>query len=368
MNGPLLEHPSPDFAELERVLMGEQAPERVYPVELLVDAEVMEVITERYLGETWIPLEDGTRDIHCQQRVRFYHRLGYDFVPIHHWPDNWLNAPATDWVATADVAELSRGERTFVATGHGLISTWEEFEQFPWDDIQPDFSAYEPMIQCLPDGMKIVPETTFYQTFVDTLFGYDGFAYLLFDNPEMIAEAVDRWGKKTYDLIESIIGVEQVGALFHADDMGYKTNTFLSRDTLRQYILPWLKKFAALAHAQGKMFWLHCCGNVYRPQVIEDLLDDVQIDAFHSFEDVILPVSDFKDRYGDRAAALGGIDVDKLCRMDEASLREHIRGTLDHCMPGGQFALGSGNTVTNYTPIRNYLILLEEGRRWRPSS
>jgi uroporphyrinogen decarboxylase len=32
-------------------------------------------------------------------------------------------------------------------------------------------------------------------------------------------------------------------------------------------------------------------------------------------------------------------------------------------MPGGRYALGSGNSVANYVPIENYFAMLEEG--WR---
>ena len=36
-----------------------------------------------------------------------------------------------------------------------------------------------------------------------------------------------------------------------------------------------------------------------------------------------------------------------------------IRQPLETCMPGG-IALGSGNTVANYVPLDNYLVVLEE--------
>ena len=57
--------------------------------------------------------------------------------------------------------------------------------------------------------------------------------------------------------------------------------------------------------------------------------------------------------------------MDKLARLDEASLREYVRDTLERCMPGGMFALGSGNTIANYIPLRNYFAMLDESRRWR---
>jgi uroporphyrinogen decarboxylase len=94
--------------------------------------------------------------------------------------------------------------------------------------------------------------------------------------------------------------------------------------------------------------------------------DGRRIEGIRTAQDIILPVTDFKARYGDRVAALGGVDMDKLARLDEASLREHIRDILERCMPGGRFALSSGNTIANYIPLRNYCIMLEESRRWQP--
>ncbi len=35
-------------------------------------------------------------------------------------------------------------------------------------------------------------------------------------------------------------------------------------------------------------------------------------------------------------------------------------------MPGGGYVLGTGNSVANYIPLRNYLVMLDEGRRFTP--
>ena len=52
-----------------------------------------------------------------------------------------------------------------------------------------------------------------------------------------------------------------------------------------------------------------------------DLIEDVRIDAKHSFEDVIVPVEQFKQRWGTRVAVLGGVDVDLLSRGTEDDVR-----------------------------------------------
>jgi uroporphyrinogen decarboxylase len=97
---------------------------------------------------------------------------------------------------------------------------------------------------------------------------------------------------------------------------------------------------------------------------MEDLIGDVRIDAKHSFEDTIEDVREAKRRYGDRIALLGGIDVDFLCRADEAAIRARVRDTLDACLPGGGYCLGTGNSVANYIPLQSYLAMLDEGRRF----
>jgi uroporphyrinogen decarboxylase len=364
MTTPLLDHPDPDFAELERVLKGERTPRRVHLVELLIDEENLQAINERYLGQAWIPSTAGDQELYYQQIVTLYYRLGYDYVPVPQWPTLWINHPPPQWQEAADTADLSRGKRAWANESRGLIGSLEELERFPWDDIRPDVTPYELVARNLPDGLKIVVETNFFEHVLETLLGYEGLFYLLYDNPQLVAQVFRRWGKKTYDFYQSVLDLEGVGAIFHADDLGFKTSTLLSPGALRQLFFPWLKKYAALAHAHGKMFWYHACGNLYNSVVIEDLIEDVQIDAFHSFQDVILPVAEFKARYGERVATLGGVDLDALTRMGEADLRAYVRDILAHCMPGGRFALGSGNSVPNYTPLRNYCIMLDEARRW----
>jgi uroporphyrinogen decarboxylase len=94
------------------------------------------------------------------------------------------------------------------------------------------------------------------------------------------------------------------------------------------------------------------------------LIEDVGIDAKHSFEDAITPVTDFWRRYGGRISILGGIDVDFLCRADERKIRKRVRDTLETCMDGPGYCLGTGNTVANYIPLESFLTMLDEGRKY----
>jgi uroporphyrinogen decarboxylase len=153
-----------------------------------------------------------------------------------------------------------------------------------------------------------------------------------------------------------------VGALWLGDDMGFKTQTMISPRHMQQYVFPYQRRLAEIAHSHDLPFLLHACGNLER--IMPTLIEEVGIDAKHSFEDVIMPVTEAKRRYGDQIAILGGVDVDYLCRHSEAEVRAYTRHILDACMPGGGYALGTGNSVANYIPVRNYLAMLDEGRTY----
>jgi uroporphyrinogen decarboxylase len=211
----------------------------------------------------------------------------------------------------------------------------------------------------LPDGMKIIARKSGVLENVTWIMGYERLALALHDDPPLCRAMFDRVGGLLLNVFETMAEMEAVGALWLGDDMGFKTQTMISPDDLRRYVFPWQKRIAEAAHARGKPFLLHACGNI--EAVMPDLIEDVGIDARHSFEDVILPVAEAKRRYGDRIAILGGVDVDLLARGSVDEVRAATRRILEACMPGGGYGLGSGNSVANYVKVENFLAMLDEG-------
>jgi len=130
----------------------------------------------------------------------------------------------------------------------------------------------------------------------------------------------------------------------------------LSPELLRQYVFPVYKAMADIAHAAGRPFILHSCGNLGK--VYEDIID-CGIDAKHSFQDSIMPVYEFKEKYGNRITALGGLDVDFICRNSEEDIRKYTIDNIEKCYKDGHWTLGTGNSLTNYMPVQNYMTVLE---------
>jgi len=358
-----LEKPTPDFETFEKVLRGKRLPEKVHFVEFWVDEEIMKFITENVMNEKWIHRSEKNDKVYWEQCVNFYYHMGYDYLPVQ--PMEELEDIAFKWRETNDTALLSRGKRIWATEGRGVINSWEDFEQFPWEKVKLNLQIYEHLNKILPEGMKIAfwESRGLYENVLESLLGYEGLFYLLYDQPDLVEAVFNKWGEIIYEIYKTIVPIENVGAIFHADDLGYKTGTMIKPDILRKLVFPWFKKYASLAHKYGRMYWYHCCGDI--SEIMEDLIKNVKIDALHSFEDTCCPVTEYKKRYGDRIAILGGIDMDKLCRLNEENLRKYIRDTLNTCMVGGRYALGSGNSIANYVPVENYLIMLNEGLKWK---
>ena len=184
----------------------------------------------------------------------------------------------------------------------------------------------------------------------------------MYDNPELVQAVFARTGELITGMYRKLLGLPHLVGSFQGDDMGFKTSTLVSPSFLRRHVLPWHKQLARLAHDHDLIYMLHSCGNL--EAIMKDLIEDVRIDARHSFEDAIMPVTSCKQKYGARIGLLGGVDMDKLCRLAPEDLRRYVRELLAVCMPGGRYALGSGNTVANCVPLENYLVMLEEAFNW----
>jgi len=335
--------PEPDFSRFLKAVLRQGEPDRVPFVELGVDAEIMAAV-----------LEEPPHTV--EQRVRFWHALGYDYASV---------KAVVPWTrrrdASADTAALPHAQREWANAGATAYTTRDGFDAFPWPRPQDvDYSDIETAIRAVPDGMGVVGRVS--GVLENTMFtlGFEGLSYMLTDAPDLVRDTIDTVGALLLNVVESIASIHGVGAIFFGEDMGFKTATMLSPPALRQLVFPWHRRIVQAAHDARKPILLHSCGNIRA--VMDDILD-AGWDARHSYEDVIQPITEAKTLYGDRIAVLGGIDMDLLTRGSEDAVRARVREVVAHCAPGGGFAIGSGNTVANYIPLPNYLAMLDEA--WR---
>jgi uroporphyrinogen decarboxylase len=360
--GTILETPvQPDWQGFISCIRREGTPKRVHNIELFLDLEIQRAIADRF--GLWKGIDPADEFAYHRREIELQRFLGYDYVraalegvlmPV--------NVKGTD-----DTAGLKRaGGRTYVDEHAGPVTNWEEFEKYPWADPAKTsdriFSWYS---ENAPEDMCIVAVggVGHFAEYLCWMMGYETLCYALCEQRDLV-EAIAKRLYELYDAcIDKILAIERVKMVWGSDDMGFRGGPLFSPDDMREFVLSGHKNLAAKTHAAGRPYILHSCGNL--SLIMDDLLNDVKIDGKHSFEDVIEDVTEAKQTYGKRIALLGGIDLDFLCRADEQAVRQRVRRTLDACMPGGGYCLGTGNSVANYVPLDNYLAMLDEGRRWK---
>jgi uroporphyrinogen decarboxylase len=349
----------PNFQGLIDNIARKGTPDRCYHLELFHDAELREAIIKRFELDKDLNASDPYFE--RWRLIAFQRFLGFDYVTAYttgmHWPVHDM--------ATEDLTEgdLAKGKRWFVDESKGPITNWEEFEKYPWPDPNEP-GATEPLEwfqENLPEDMCIVlGEIGHYSEFLNWLMGYETLCLSLYDQRDLVEAIRDRVMDFYRVLMPRLVDFDRIKIFFPSDDMGFKNGTFLSPADMREFVLPGHKEIAKIAHDTGRLSILHACGNL--EGIMDDLIHDVKIDGKHSFEDTIEDVRQVKDTYGQEIAILGGMDVDFLCRADEAAIRQRVRDTLDKCLPGGGYCLGTGNTPANYIPVDNYLAMVDEGR------
>lgn len=346
---PGLQHakPQPDFGRLRRTLLRQGRPGDLPFMELFADGEIIAAILGR-------PIQSKADDI------EFWYRLGYDstLFPVGiGFPRGRKGAP--------DTAALARAERSWVTDDTATIVNRRDFDAYVWPNPEDANAAgLEECAKLLPEGMKfwLSPPGGVFENVI-WIMGTTPLCSAIYDDPDLVTDMFNRVGEIITAALAKLIGHESIGGIFFGEDLGFKTATMVSPEVLRRHHFPWLKKIVDMCHAHDKLFVLHSCGNLER--IMDDLIDDVGIDAKHSYEDAIMPVPDVVRKYGHRIGIVGGVDVDFLARRSEDDVHRYVRNIIEQCAPSGAYVLGSGNSVANYIPVRNFLAMVEEGWRYR---
>jgi uroporphyrinogen decarboxylase len=341
--------PSPDFSRLEKSLTRRELPDRVPfydPFSNLVKSLFGERVKK---NECSSEEEYGFR-----VEIEYWYRLGYDFAP---GGINNFGLLGFKEVETAKGKD-KYGNRSYRGAASSLMNDDTDYERYEWPCVGSfDFDRIVRQSKFLYPGMKLIVNSRGVFENVVGMMGYENLCYCIMEKPDFFKKVCDRVGNIVLEYLTTCAGMSAVGAILVFEDLGFKTQTMISPGMLCEFVFPWHKKFTKAAHAYGKPALLHACG------YLRDVHDDIiaaGYDAKQSFEDVIEPVWDFKKRYAGRISSLGGFDMDKLTRMNEAEVRKHTLFLIDACAPDGGFAMGTGNSIADYIPVENYLAMLEE--------
>ena len=341
----------PDYRNLQGAARNVEC-QRIPLYEHIIASSVLEAI----LGRKFAHLAEGDeadRREYFRVYAGFLRDHGYDVVPYE-----------------CCITDVLPGGGALGRHVQGIIRAREDFDRYPWKEI-PDlfFRKFSPLFQALrqtmPPGMMAVGGVgNGVFECVQDLTGYIDLCYMREDDPELYRDMFRAVG----DMMAAIWTrfLREFGDIYcvlrFGDDLGFATGTLLIPDDIRSLVIPRYKVIIDKVHAAGKPFLLHSCGHIF--DVMEDLIA-AGIDAKHSNEDKIAPFPEWVERYGDRIGNFGGIDMNCLCEMDRAQMREYIEDVVRKCRGRGGFAFGTGNSIAEYVPPEGYLNMIEIFRELR---
>ena len=285
---------------------------------------------------------------------RFYKEMTYDTVTYQ-----------------VGLIEVLPGHGAIYGGKPGPIQTRADFEKYPWGELAGLFKAdaerkFDALCECLPAGMRGIGGIGYgpFETSQD-LVGLVGLSYMLVDDPELFAEIFRRLGDLFVELWTWFLGRygQHWCVCMMSDDLGYKTGTMLSPETIVTHFVPQYRRIVACLHKSGKPVLFHSCGHIF------DVMDDIigtGIDAKHSNEDVVAPFERWIENYGERVGLFGGIDLDFLCQGSADEVYETVleKGARYRKAANG-YVLGSGNSIPEYTPVENYLAMIRAAQKIR---
>lgn len=328
----------PDFSNLLAVLKCE-VPERPTLFEFFLNERLFKRIAR---GE-----EPHTPLLRMRRIVTTFHRLGYDAVPV--------QIPGFIF---SDYNTRIKKE-TFSLNEGAVIKNRKDLDSFAWPDPHAaDYQILDHISDDLPVGMKLIPYgPDGLLEGVINLMGIEGLCCNIILDFSLVEDVFSEVGNRLLQYYKKAAAYENVGACIINDDWGFEAGTLLSPGDMRRLLFPWQKRIVEVVHAAGKPAILHSCGQL--AEIAEDIISDMGFDGRHSYEDKILPVEEAYDRFQGRIAVLGGIDLDFICRSSPEDVFRRSRAMLEKTTGKGGYALGTGNSVPEYVPDRNYFAMVK---------
>ncbi|MGD2245284.1 MAG: uroporphyrinogen decarboxylase family protein [Candidatus Aminicenantes bacterium] len=281
-----------------------------------------------------------------RRTAKTFYLLGYDYATVL-CPGFQFTDP-----------NLLETKETFSLNTCAVIHTQKEFDAFEWPNPEEaDYALLDQLSEDLPKGMKLIPYSPDgVLENVIRLMGFDELCLKLYDNPQLVENVFEQVGSRLIQYYKRIVQYDCVGACLANDDWGFSSSTLIAPVTLRRYVFPWYKQIVGISHAAGKPVILHSCG--YFENIIEDIIEEMCFDGRHSYEDKIMPVEQAYEKFQNRIAIIGGIDVNFICQNTPEEIYERSKAMLEQAAERGGYALGTGNSVPDYIPDENFLALI----------
>ncbi len=181
-------------------------------------------------------------------------------------------------------------------------------------------------------------------------------------DPEWVKDMVMTYTNFTIQHLEVLFAEEGLpDGVFFYEDMGFKQKPFMSPAMYDEIMLPGHQRLFDFAHSKGLKVIVHSCGFVEPlvPGLVEAGMDCLQAMEVKAGMDM----RRLFDRFGDRIAFFGNIDVREIISNDKARIDAELeKKILPVLRGGGGYVLHSDHSIPPDVEYETLRYFFEQGR------
>jgi uroporphyrinogen decarboxylase len=285
------------------------------------------------------------------------------------WPVELpYHSPTADAIYMAfDFAKkghISNEERTLNSPGYfENILDPVAVEEFPWPDPAAHISPAEcrAAVEAVPEGYAVMG-ILWSSHFQDACaaFGMETALMNMVAEPEMFRAVIDRataFYLKANEIFYKAAG-DKLDAILIGNDFGSQTALMLSRDLVREFVLPGTKAMVEQAKSYGLKVVHHSCGAVR--DLIPDLIE-IGVDSIHPIQALAtgMEAPGLAHDFGNAVSFCGGVDAQNLLvNGTPEAVKESVR-ELRRLFPTGLVISPSHEAILRDIPPQNIRALFD---------
>jgi len=323
---------------IEAVFRG-KIPDRVPNFEVLVDNPTLSHV----MGRT-IPAHT-LDNIPPEDYLEFARRVGQDVIGLCFYSNPFYY-------------ECSDGEMRPMDFRITCRKDWKRIVAADISRLEGRFALldhYEQTVQDTDVGLFVLLGSFFTNAY-DSVFGFENFMYMLYDDLVLVEEVVAAGADYCVEIAKRVVQ-KNLTFFYVGDDIAFKSATLIHPDLLRKIFLPHLKRVFQPAIEKGIPILYHSDGNIRA--LIPDLID-LGINALNPIEPYGMDIAEIKQEFGCNIALVGNLDVGgSLSCGSEEDVRRDTQVLIDAVGRDGGLVVASSHSITRNVKPENYLAMVE---------
>ncbi len=254
-----------------------------------------------------------------------------------------------------------KGELHIVTDGR--IKTWEALEKAVLPDYKTDIEPRRKIIRSYVQGAQgtgvgvTLCAAAYFQCCYYFLCEFNEFLLKIYEDRPFVERLLDICIDYYVQIIEVAIE-EGIDFLFLADDVAFKSGTFVEPKLFKELWLPRFKRLIKPAKDAGLPVMFHSCGNL--TDIFDDIIMQMGIDCINPIEPYSMNIFDIKRKYGKDITISGNIDIaGPLAFGTPAEVREEVITKMEKLKPGGRYICSTNHSVMDDVKPENYRMMID---------